>query len=315
MISVQDVAFTIHRTTILHNISFAIPKIGISALVGENGAGKTTLIRLLSGYLQPSSGKIEILQRQHPDPTISIQMGILSENPPIYEELRVGEYLDFVAQIRSVQDIRKAKEHVLKLLELQDVEDSYISTLSKGFRQRVGLAQALIHQPKILILDEPFIGLDPVQKKSLRNTMLKIAEQSLIVLSSHNLDDIEQIASEIIFIEEGELKFHRDISQLREEQNQYVVVRFNMGTSVISIKELLKNNSITRIIPHLEQIKTQDAPSDNADMLYTEFLIKTTSDIPHHQIFESIVGFCRQHQLHIEEIYRYKPRLEEILLA
>ena len=82
MISVQDVVFTIHRTTILHNISFAIPNIGISALVGENGAGKTTLIRLLSGYLQPSTGTIEILQ-QHPDPTISSQMGILSENPPL----------------------------------------------------------------------------------------------------------------------------------------------------------------------------------------------------------------------------------------
>ena len=97
MISVQDVVFTIHRTTITHNISFAIPNIGISALVGENGAGKTTLIRLLSGYLQPSTGTIEILQRQHPDPTISSQMGILSENPPIYDELRVGEYLEFVA--------------------------------------------------------------------------------------------------------------------------------------------------------------------------------------------------------------------------
>ena len=140
------------------------PTSEFSALVGENGAGKTTLIRLLSGYLQPSTGTIEILQRQHPDPSISSQMGILSENPPIYDELRVGEYLEFVARIRSAQDIRKAKEHVLQLLELQDVEDSYISTLSKGFRQRVGLAQPLIHQPKILILDEPFIGLDPVQK-------------------------------------------------------------------------------------------------------------------------------------------------------
>ena len=314
MISVQDVVFTIHRTTILHNISFSIPNIGISALVGENGAGKTTLIRLLSGYLQPSTGKIEILQRQHPDPTISSQMGILSENPPIYDELRVGEYLDFVARIRSVQDIRKAKEYVLQLLELQDVEDSYISTLSKGFRQRVGLAQALIHQPKILILDEPFIGLDPVQKKSLRDTMLKIAQQSLIVLSSHNLDDIEQIASEIIFIEEGKLKFHRDISQLREEQNQYAVVRFQAGVSAISMKELLQNNFITKIIPHKNQV-TEDAASENDDVLYTEFLIKTTSDIPHHQTFESIVRFSRQNQLHIEEIYRYKPRLEEILLS
>ena len=126
-------------------------------------------------------------------------MGILSESPPLYDELKVGEYLEFMAQIRGVIDRRQSIVRVLELLDLQNVEDSYISTLSKGFRQRVGLSQALLHQPAILILDEPFIGLDPMQKKSLRSTLLEIAKQSLIILSSHNLDDIEQIASEIAF--------------------------------------------------------------------------------------------------------------------
>ena len=138
MISVQDVVFTIHRTTITQHL-LCHPQHRNSALVAKMVL-KTTLIRLLSGYLQPSTGTIEILQDNIQTHHI-ISNGYLSENPPIYDELRVGEYLEFVARIRSVQDIRKAKEHVLQLLRLQDVEDSYISTLSKGFRQRVGLAQ------------------------------------------------------------------------------------------------------------------------------------------------------------------------------
>jgi ABC-2 type transport system ATP-binding protein len=311
MICVQDVGLSIHSKNILSNISFTIKERGITALVGENGAGKTTLIRLLSGYIQPTLGTIEIFDKRHPDSTIFSQMGVLSESPPLYDELKVGEYLEFIAQIRGVKDRRQSIGRVLELLDLQNVEDSYISTLSKGFRQRVGLSQALLHQPAILILDEPFIGLDPMQKKSLRSTLLEIAKQSLIILSSHNLDDIEQIASEILFIDKGTLKLHQDLSKLRSEQNQYVVAKFFDGISIVIVKTLLSKEGITKITPYHEEQKQE---ANGNDVLYTEFLIKTTN-IPHHQVFDSIVYWARENQLHIEEVYRYKPRLEEILLS
>lgn len=308
MISVQHVDFSIPQKQILQDLSFSLATTGITALVGHNGAGKTTLIRLLSGYIQPSTGSILISGQQHPHPHIRSNMGVLSEDPPLYDELVVGEYLAFIASIRGVQSPQKSIRWVLELLGLQSVEDDYLSTLSKGFRQRVGLAQALLHKPSILILDEPFVGLDPLQKQTLRNTLTKISQDCLILLSSHNLDDIEQIAQDILFLEKGRLLFHKNIASLQMEQNQYFAIIYKQAISVTQMKTLLSLDGISKIIPRKEGLLTE-----SNDVLYSEFFIHSTEEA--HLIFSKIVHWSREQLLEIEEFYRYKPRLEEILLS
>ena len=308
MISVQHVGFSIQQKQILQDLSFSLGNTGITALVGHNGAGKTTLIRLLSGYIQPTTGSISISDYQHPHPYIRLHMGVLSEEPPLYDELVVGEYLAFIASIRGIQSPQQSIRWVLEILGLQSVEDEFLSTLSKGFRQRVGLAQALLHKPSVLILDEPFVGLDPVQKQTLRTTLTKISQNCLILLSSHNLDDIEQIAQEILFLEQGTLLFHKNIASLQMEQNQYVAITYKRAVSVKQMKPLLLLDGISKIVPRKEGILTE-----SKDVLYSEFFIHSTEEP--HLIFSKVVHWSQEQSLEIEEFYRYKPRLEEILLS
>lgn len=191
------------------DISFTIEKGEIVGLLGPNGAGKSTIMKMLTGYMAPSSGTITIdgVDVVESPAEAGRKIGFLPEIPPLYVEMAVEDYLTFMAQIRKVPRAQR-KEHVAQVMELASithVKDRLIKNLSKGYRQRVGLAQALIGFPEVLILDEPTVGLDPKQIAEVRALIEKLSEDHTIILSSHILSEIKMTCERVIIINRGQL--------------------------------------------------------------------------------------------------------------
>ncbi len=191
----------------VRDLSFSVSKGEILGLLGPNGAGKTTVLRILSTQLVPTRGTarlngVDILQE--PQKARSF-LGYLPENPPLYNDMEVKEYLDFVARARGLaaSERKKRLEWVTETCQLAPVFFKPIGTLSKGYRQRVGLAQALIHDPPILILDEPTSGLDPLQITEVRRLIQELASEKAIIFSSHILQEVEALAHRILILNQG----------------------------------------------------------------------------------------------------------------
>ena len=189
------------------NLSFHVDKGEIVGFLGPNGAGKTTTMRMLTGYLPPSDGRASIAGfdtfRQSLDARRRI--GYLPETVPLYPEMSVTDYLDFMAALRKVSNRRAAVQRAMEATHCEDRARTNIGKLSKGYRQRVGLAQALLHDPDVLILDEPTIGLDPRQIIEVRELIKGLAGQHTILISTHILPEVEQVCSRVLIIHKGKL--------------------------------------------------------------------------------------------------------------
>lgn len=197
----------------IEDISFSVKKGSIAAFLGPNGAGKSTTIKILTGVLAPSSGKVLVAGVDVFDDRIaaSRKIGYLGENGPLYPEMTPQEYLSYIADIRQIngKDQKEALERVLNDCRLSEVWHKPIRKLSKGFRQRVGLAQALIHQPEVLILDEPTTGLDPNQIAVVRDLIRAYVKESnrAVLLSTHILQEVSAMADQVILLSQGKLLF------------------------------------------------------------------------------------------------------------
>ncbi len=209
MILLRKVSKNFNLRPILKEISFDIKKGELVGFLGPNGSGKTTLMRIITGFFYPSSGGVFV--RDYDVLKNSLQarkhIGYLPENPPLYYEMRVQDYLRFAAQIKDVP-AREIPEHVDRVLtecDLREVKSKTIGILSKGFKQRVGIAQAIIHDPEILILDEPTEGLDPQQILQVRQLIKKFKGTRTVLLSTHILSEIEQIAQRVMIINDGKI--------------------------------------------------------------------------------------------------------------
>ena len=209
MISINNVSKNFGSFQALKRVSFDIEAGEIVGFVGQNGAGKTTLMRILTSYYRASSGSVLIDGKEITQNSLAIRrkIGYLPETPPLYLDMTVKDYLNFAAEIKDVAaNQRRAQlDNALQECQLEAVADKTIATLSKGFKQRVGIAQAIIHQPEILILDEPTSGLDPIQNLQLRNLIKGLQGQRTVILSTHILSEIEQIAQRVLIIKGGEL--------------------------------------------------------------------------------------------------------------
>lgn len=180
----------------------------VLALLGVNGAGKSTALRLAAGVLRPDAGRVRVdgLDYAQAPQAARSRLGYLPDRPPLYLDMRVAQYLAFCARLRALADVRAAVEAALARCDLGEVRERLIGNLSKGFRQRVGLAQALIHDPPLLLLDEPAAGLDPVQTHRFHELILAIAPERGIVLSTHHLDEARKLATRIAIVHGGRLR-------------------------------------------------------------------------------------------------------------
>jgi ABC-2 type transport system ATP-binding protein len=209
MIKVEGLTKRYARTVAVDNISFEVEKGQIVGFLGPNGAGKTTTMRVLTCFLPPTEGTANVAGYdvlEHPE-EVKKRIGYLPETPPLYPEMEVSEYLDFVGRLKGIPsgEIARRVDEVMGRCALGDVRSKLIAKLSKGYRQRVGIAQAIIHNPDVLILDEPTSGLDPKQIIEIRELLKALAPDHTIILSTHILSEVEHSCERVIIISQGKL--------------------------------------------------------------------------------------------------------------
>lgn len=207
MIEVKGLAKSYGQKRAVDGVSFTVQRGDILGFLGPNGAGKSTTMKMITGFLRPSAGTALVGGRDvSRDPVgVKQQIGYLPESAPSYGEMTVGEFLTFIAEARGFRgDARRAPvERAIRLTHLEPVRGQTIETLSKGYRQRVGFAQAILHDPPVLILDEPTDGLDPNQKNEVRSLIKQLSAEKAVILSTHILEEVEAICTRIILISQG----------------------------------------------------------------------------------------------------------------
>src|SRR3954463_8340107 len=221
MIEVERLTRRFGTVKAVDGVTFAIGRGEIVGLLGLNGAGKTTTMRMLTTFLQPTSGRATLAGHDVLDDPLEVRrsVGYLPESVPLYTEMRVREYLAYRARLKDVPRARRAAaiRDVVARCQLGDVEDRILGHLSKGYRQRVGLAEAMVHDPDILILDEPTAGLDPIQIREVRALIRELGARHTILLSTHIMSEVEAVCSRVIIIAQGKIAVDERLDRLRTE--------------------------------------------------------------------------------------------------
>ncbi|MEL6347204.1 MAG: ATP-binding cassette domain-containing protein [Myxococcota bacterium] len=209
MISAQKLSKRFGTFTAVDSVSFEVQPGEIIGFIGPNGAGKTTTMRMLTGFLPASAGRVMVAGHDVFEENMAVRrkVGYLPETPPLYPELTIGNYLSFIAEIREVpaKEATRRVGEVMELVGLSGWEARILGSLSKGYRQRVGLAQAVLHDPEVLILDEPTSGLDPGQVVGIRDFIQGLAEDRTVILSTHILPEVERLCPRVIMINRGQI--------------------------------------------------------------------------------------------------------------
>src|ERR1700752_1044293 len=219
MIKVTELTKRYARTTAVDQISFEVAQGQIVGFLGPNGAGKTTTMRMLTCFLPPSAGTAKVAGFDVLEQPLEVKrrIGYLPETPPLYPEMETAEYLKFVGKLKGLSgsDLQKRVDYVSERCAIADVKKKLLGKLSKGYRQRVGLAQAIIHNPEVLILDEPTAGLDPKQINETRDLIKSLAGDHTIILSTHILPEVEQTCQQVIIINKGKLVATDSVNNLQ----------------------------------------------------------------------------------------------------
>lgn len=237
-ISVENISKIYGQQKALDTISFSINKGEIVGFLGPNGAGKSTMMKILTTYLSPSEGAAKVNGFSIAEEKNGVQksVGYLPENNPLYLEMYVKEYLSFNAEIYKV-----SKTEVQKVIEqtgLKPEAHKRIGQLSKGYRQRVGLANALLHDPEVLILDEPTTGLDPNQLIEIRELIKTVGKEKTVLLSTHIMQEVEAICDRVIIINKGSIVLDKKLSELKKDKLQIVEVEFDYRVETVALEQL-----------------------------------------------------------------------------
>jgi ABC-2 type transport system ATP-binding protein len=235
---------------IIKNLSFSLKKGDVLAFLGPNGAGKTTTMKMLTGFINNDGGSINVAGFDINTNALDIKenIGYVPEGSPLYEDMIVVDFLDFCAKARGIksQDIKKSVKVVLDKLNLHSVKDVKIETLSKGFKKRVGIAQAIIHNPLILILDEPTDGLDPNQKEEIRTLIEEIKKDKAIIISTHILEEAEAICNRVIILNNGKIMIDSTPMELLSNTEDKKSIEFMISlNNKEKLENLLKENNIS----------------------------------------------------------------------
>jgi ABC-2 type transport system ATP-binding protein len=223
MIEVRNLTKRYGELLAIRDISFTAATGEILGFLGPNGAGKTTTMRIITGFLPATAGTVKVAGFDIFDDSYEVRkrIGYLPENPPLYDDMTVISYLRFVGRIRGIAaaELSDAVDRVLHTCGLTEVTDRVVGHLSKGFRQRLGLAQALIHNPSVLVLDEPTIGLDPRQIIDIRTLIKELAGQRTVILSTHILPEVQQLCEKVVIINEGEIAVEDTLTKLTQSMS------------------------------------------------------------------------------------------------
>jgi len=274
------------------DISFSVKKGEIVGFLGPNGAGKSTTMKIMTGFIPATSGEIHICGMKVDVDNLKTRqiIGYLPENNPLYTEMYVREYLEFVGRIYKIKNLKDRVSEMIQTLGLELEQNKKIGALSKGYRQRVGLAQAIIHDPQVLILDEPTSGLDPNQLVEIRELIKKIGKEKTVILSTHIMQEVEAICDRIIIISKGKIVANDKASILQNEKtHQTVYVEFDAN---VSKSQLVK-------IPNIQKVEAVN----NA------WLIETSADI---DLRKEIAQFAQKEKWLILTLKIDKKSLEEV---
>lgn len=231
MIEVQNLTKRYGAVPAVDNISFTAHPGQVTGFLGPNGAGKTTTMRMLTGYMPPTSGRALVAGYDVFEQSLEVRrrVGYLPENVPLYRDMTALGYLMYIGEIRGIPNRRDKAYEVLEQVKLADRANSRIRTLSKGMRQRVGLAQALLHDPEVLILDEPTIGLDPLQVLELRELVRELGKNHTVLFSTHILSEAEQVCDRVVIINKGRIIAQGTPQTLRAQLQPGVALYVEIG--------------------------------------------------------------------------------------
>ncbi len=279
------------------NISFEVGEGEILGFLGPNGAGKTTTMRIITGYMPPTKGTVKVCGTDVLENPLEAKkhVGYLPENPPVYTDMTVISFLKFVAKLKKVpkNKIKERIEFVLQKCGLEDVKGRLIGNLSRGYKQRVGIAQAIIHDPDIIILDEPTVGLDPKQVIEIRNLIKEISKKKTVILSTHILAEVTKICDRVIIISQGKLVFGKYLDEVTEEGERRFLISFD------DMEQAKQAEEIVRGIEGVKEVVSKDG----------KIMVKTQNDIR-----KKIAEKLFTNRITPVELFEEKPSLEEIYL-
>ncbi|MCH5185474.1 MAG: ATP-binding cassette domain-containing protein [Oscillospiraceae bacterium] len=307
MIEISNLTKAYGKKKALDNISFNVKKGEILGFLGPNGAGKSTTMNILTGYISSTSGSVkvdgfDILEDPY---EVKKRIGYLPEIPPLYTDMTVWEYLDFVYDLKKAEKENK-KEHINKIISMVRIEDMKgrkIANLSKGYRQRVGLAQALIGDPEVLILDEPTVGLDPSQIIEIRNVIKEFGRERTVIFSSHILSEISAVCERVIIINNGRL--------VAEDTPKKLTEKYSEGKK-LSITVDGKREDIEAVIGEFDGIKSGRFIENNSDGL-CEFEIEMHDKINSDMRKRMFMTFARR-EMPIHSLNEVSATLEGIFI-
>ena len=304
MIKIEHLTKKFTDALAVDDLSFEVQKGEVIGFLGPNGAGKTTTMRMLTGFIPPTQGKITIAGYDVFSDSLATRklIGYLPENTPLYQDMRVEEYLNYRARLKRVPK-NKLRENVNYAMEkcwITDVRHKIIGHLSKGYKQRVGLADSLLHDPKILILDEPTIGLDPNQIRQVRDLIKELGKEHTIILSTHILPEVEMICSRVIIINKGKIAA-TDTPQNLMKRNKNNLLKLEVKGNLNTIKDALQK---------IEAINTVSVfPTINKDIHKFSLEYSYNQDI-REDVFNTIV----ESKATLREMRLEKISLEDIFV-
>ncbi len=247
-IEIRQVSKYYGQQAALKDVSFGVKRGEVVGFLGPNGAGKSTMMKIITCYIPPSEGEVKVAGLDHFNDSLKLRrkVGYLPENNPLYPEMYIREYLRFVAGIYGIPKAKQRVEEIIETVGLELESHKQIGALSKGYRQRVGLAQALIHDPEVLVLDEPTSGLDPNQLEDIRALIKRIGKEKTVLLSTHIMQEVEAICNRAIIIKRGQIVADSPVSELKSARGKIV---FHLQVDKpLSLSKLEKIEGVLKVV-------------------------------------------------------------------
>ncbi|MFO0356158.1 MAG: gliding motility-associated ABC transporter ATP-binding subunit GldA [Sphingobacteriaceae bacterium] len=277
-IVVENITKLYKEQKALNNVSFNVNENEIVGFLGPNGAGKSTMMKIITCYIPPTSGNVKVCGFDINEQSLEVRknIGYLPEHNPLYLDMYVKEFLAFVGGLYKVKNIDQRVKEMIDMTGLQIEQNKKIGALSKGYRQRVGLAQAMIHNPKVLIMDEPTTGLDPNQLEEIRGLIKKLGKEKTVMLSTHIMQEVEAVCDRVIIINHGDIVANDKTQVLKQHKiNQIIHVEFDAAIDT----KLLQSISGVESVKHLQGNTYQIVASDEKDIRKDIFNIAVQQNV------------------------------------